>query len=195
MELRRIVFAFGIIALLAASSCATPSGGSSAASQSQGADPASVKTNFVDAVVEACGNYFLSGLDIKASSSGTSLGLSKLRAGSRYPGGIVTGMPVYVASDGIVHVKENLLGGTCEVYAYGVPVSATFSSIAERLVMKGYVEDELEPLPEKQYRRSFSKSEGDIRLNITTTGNEPGAEGTMSRFSTLTAYVSFKEAE
>ena len=90
-------------------------------------------------------------------------------------------------------VKENLLGARCEVSAYGIPVSLTYESIADRLLGDGYIEQEQPNLAEKVFRRSFEKNFEDLTLIITLSGNEPGAEGTLSRFSTLSGLVSFRD--
>lgn len=164
-------------------------------SESRGADPVDVQINFVEAVVEVCGNYFLNELDINGTDAAASLELTKLKAGSRYQGGIVTGMPVYASKDGIVHIKENLIAGRCEVSAYGIPVSATFESTAQRLLSDNYVEQSQSGTAEKTYRRVFEKEVSDITISVVLTGNEPGATGTLFRFSTLLGLVSFRSTE
>ena len=149
----------------------------------------------MDAVVSACGDYFAtSGLDISKAIEGTSLELIRLKAGSRWPGGIVTGMPVHQVKDSIVYIKENLIGASCEVSSYGLPVDDTFDTIAKALLASGkdYAEIELSREPgENEFPRTFERPFRDIRIQILLTGNEPGTAGTLSRFSTLSARVSF----
>ncbi len=181
------------IAFLAVSCASTTSSKSASAEEPRSSSVEVVRRNFIDAVASVCGDYFVENLDVTKTSEGTNLALVSLPAGSRYPGGIVTGMPVHRASDGIVHIKENLLAGKCEVYAHGLPVAATFEDVSERLILDNFVELEAVETPNQVYRRVFEKQISDIVITVSLNGNEPGATGTMSRFSTLTSVVGFRE--
>ena len=166
--------------------------------QSGGVSIEDAKEHFTDAVVKACGDYFSTDVDLSTSTAGTSLTLQRMRAGSQWPGCIVTGMPVYQVKDSVVYIKENLLGATCEVVSYGLPVEATFQSIADELLSsdQGYVElPASADLGDKDFRRIFTRVFRDIEIKIVLFGNEPGAPGRMSRFSSLNGIVSFSSAE
>ena len=107
-------------------------------------------------------------------------------------------MPVYRTDDGITHIRQNLVAGACEVFAYGAPVKTTFDQVAALLTEDAMQYSEITDtgieLPEKTFFRVFEKTEEDIVYTVSLSGNEPGAPGTLSRFSTLHATVSFKEA-
>ena len=189
----------GAIALAVLASCATSAPESVYGRQNvaSSAEIAEVQQNFSDAVVEACGEWFTSDLDIEARSANTDLNLTQLRAGERWPGGIVTGMPVYRAADRVVHIKENLIGASCEVAAYGPPAAVTFEQIAERLTTaeKGFTEvnRDFDTAPGVTMRL-FERQTGDIVVAILLNGNEPGAGGSISRFSTLRAVTRYRSA-
>ena len=189
----------GAFALAVLASCTTSAPQSAYRPQSvaSSAELAEVQKNFADAVVEACGEWFTSDLDIEVTSANTDLDLRQLRAGERWPGGIVTGMPVYRAADGVVHIKENLIGASCEVAGYGPPAAITFEQIAERLTSaeKGFIEVERDfDTAPGVTMRLFERQTGDIVVAILLNGNEPGAGGSVSRFSTLRAVTRYRSA-
>lgn len=173
-----------------ANSVSVPSRGSVVQSQ-QGADPIEVEESFVTVSTAICGRYFENDLNVAALAKAAGVELAKLPAGARYPGGVVTGTPVYRAGDGIVHIRENLLGASCEVYAYGIPVEPSFERIASGLLAVGFAEDEQRETEKLVFIRGFSKEMNDAAISAMLSGNEPGAPGTLSRFSTLTARFTF----
>tara|TARA_R110002072_G_scaffold16850_7_gene65197 strand:+ start:151 stop:780 length:630 start_codon:yes stop_codon:yes gene_type:complete len=82
---------------------------------------------------------------------------------------------------------------TCSVDAYGPPVDATFDRIAADIasVHAGFVE--IDTGRQADRRQFVRRIEGELdgrHYTVSMRGNEPGARGTMSRFSTLMATVS-----
>lgn len=197
------VFWLSIIAGVALSSCASEIGASTKSRASSVAShstsPEDVQESFADSVTEVCVPMFPEIGDLKEIAQTSGIHLERLKAGSTFPGGIVTAMPVYRTDDGITHIRQNLIAGACEVFAYGAPVGATFDRVASVLT-----DDEMQyseivgtgvEIPEKTFLRVFEKNEADIVYTVSLSGNEPGAPGTMSRFSMLRATVSFKKAD
>jgi len=80
----------------------------------------------------------------------------------------------------------------CEVFAYGPPAQATLVAAGEALVAKGFaVDSPLKPTAGIFYV-SYAKQAGGRTVRVSLSGNDPGAPGTRSRFSTLGARVSAK---
>jgi hypothetical protein len=137
--------------------------------------------------------------DLKDIAAASGIHLDRLKVGSQFPGGIVTAMPVYRSDDGITHIRQDLIAGACEVSSYGPQVEDTFNRTSAALTKDGEGFSEVpnvgDDLPEKIFLRVFEKPEDGIVYEVVLSGNEPGAPGTMSRFSTLRATVSFKKAD
>ena len=183
--------------LVALASCSTSQpnfGGQAVEDTQRGADPLEVAANFITASAEICGRYFENGLDMDRLASAAELGLSQLPVGSSYQGGIVTGMPVHRVDDGVVHIKENLLGASCQVSAYGIPVESTFDQTVSRLQKQSFIAEEVNAQPELVFFHHLTKTKGDLKVRATLNGNEPGAAGTLSRFSTLAVTLRFEPA-
>ena len=199
---RSNIFWPGILAGVALVGCASGPGVSPEARASSvvsgNPSPEDVQKSFADAVSDVCVPMFPEIGDLKEVAQASGIHLERLKAGSRFPGGIVTAMPVYRSDDGITHIRQDLIAGECEVFAYGAPVEVTFDQIAAVLTNDdpGFSElaDAGADMPEKTFFREFAKPQDDIVYTVVLSGNEPGAPGTLSRFSTLHATVSFKKA-
>lgn len=92
---------------------------------------------------------------------------------------------------GIVTIDEG--AESCDVSAYGAPVQSTFDAIARALGDVGY---QTTPVPSQGYRHfatSLSKAVEGRMVSVLLIGNEPGAAGTTSRFSGLSAFVTVKK--
>ena len=89
---------------------------------------------------------------------------------------------------GVVEIEDG--PGGCDVAAYGAPVESTFDIVVASLRTRGY---ELAPAvasQPKSFMRDLSMKTATGRtVRVVLSGNEPGAAGTMSRFSTLLAMV------
>jgi hypothetical protein len=81
---------------------------------------------------------------------------------------------------------------SCSVSAYGPPVGATFDALATGLTQQvaGFSEQDAAGNSRGVTRRRFEIARDGARYQLVLSGNEPGAPGTRSRFSTLTATVS-----
>ena len=81
----------------------------------------------------------------------------------------------------------------CYVSAYGVPVAPIYDIVAVSVTHPGAGFTEKTDFPPTKSPlvifRGFHKQTDQGELRITLSGNEQGAPGTMSRFSTLTASV------
>lgn len=90
----------------------------------------------------------------------------------------------------VVLIEED--PGSCEVSAYGAPVEATYQMIAQAITQPAFGYQEVShraPRERLVTRRAFTKSVGQDTVRVWLSGNEPGAAGTRSRFSMLTASV------
>ena len=97
----------------------------------------------------------------------------------------------YWTEAGVVQV-DNSSAGYCRVAAYGLPVNQMFDVVAMTITQPshGFDESDQIPQPPRMAMRAFEKSLGGDLITVVLTGNEPGAAGTLSRFSTLSASVS-----
>ncbi|MBO6696916.1 MAG: hypothetical protein JJ873_15975 [Maricaulis sp.] len=79
----------------------------------------------------------------------------------------------------------------CSVSAYGPPAGQTFQALSNRLQWDdlGFVEIENDTSEPRVSRRRLRLERDGRTFELTMSGNDPGARGTLSRFSTLIAGV------
>ena len=117
--------------------------------------------------------------------------------------GKVSKFPLQERSDGMLGVG-NLPGGPavameddqCIASAFALPVAFTFDAVAQGLEINGFAEDsDARSISEKSVIRLFTKAgDGNKVIRVRLSGNEPGAPNTVSRYSTLVAFVSVEDS-
>jgi len=183
----------GIVAVLALAGCsATTSSGTAARAPTGGVAPQNVMQAFVDGVNSYCIHNVLNGdsmRDIEAEFDTISR-LSAVTNPMRLRMA-TTGGPAYTldTSGDIVMVDGD--GEICRVSGYGPSARATTGLVAD-IVTEAWNATELEnpsdPGPLVFDRMLVIEQDGK-RVRVFVSGNEPGAPGTRSRFSTLMATV------
>jgi hypothetical protein len=184
--------------LLALVLCCLPFAGHQMASaQGRSASIQDVSQGFADAVHLYCIRSVLQGVPVDAlepinglrSISPASANRPTLGSGQVWA---VDGLGEIV----VLTASEDL--SSCRVNAYGPPVSPLFDALAGIVVMDQYGFTETAssvPAERLRYRRTFVREDDGVRYTLTLSGNEPGARGTRSRFSTLSATVAKHSAE
>jgi hypothetical protein len=154
-----------------------------------GLSPQQVSQGFVEAVVQGCAAAAEAGKPI-SEVAGTVI----VRDDGRSAGGMKPrngGEPWAPASaKGIVMIDA--APTECEVGAYGPPAQATLVATGEALVAKGFAVASPMTSSGGIFFVKYSKQAGGRTVAVDLTGNEPGAPGMRSRFSTLTAKVTAK---
>lgn len=155
-------------------------------SAAEGLTPQDVATGFTIAVVEGCAAALEQGKTLEQ------LGSEKLvRETTPDPlRGPKPGSTMWapVPGQGIVTIEQEQ-GGQCNVSAYGPRVEPTFNSIVDALKAKGYV---AEPTPApgfRHFQHVLALNSNGRTVRVALIGNEPGAAGTLSRFSVISAFV------
>ncbi|MEO1101646.1 MAG: hypothetical protein AAFW65_07350 [Pseudomonadota bacterium] len=104
---------------------------------------------------------------------------------------------VYAIAGGTVALESRSLD-ECNVASYGIPVAGVFEVVEASITQPSYGFSE--PIEggrgfDGVVRRIFQKDQDGRRISVVLSGNEPGAPGTRSRFSTVLAFVSANEIE
>ena len=190
-------FAGFALASLVLTGCASTTGGSSGTDTSSRSANVQFETQaFVDAVYRLCVPSVELGSpyeELEIATSGQframSLGEDSL-LGPGQPG-------MYRTEAGVVQV-DNSKPDVCVVSAYGLPVAGTFAVINDAITQSGIgylLADRQLPARPKVVRKGYIKDAGDERFTVFLSGSEPGAEGTLSRFSVLNATVRRSDPE
>jgi hypothetical protein len=155
----------------------------SVASHAQGLSAAVVAQGFSDAVIAGCADAAEAGKSIEALKSPAIVPDN----GPRGP--LTPGAKAWapVKGQGIVTIDET--SSSCMVSAYGPPVEDTFREVSEALKARGYLAIPGAPEPPKLFSARLEKLMEGKTVMVNLSGNEPGAAGRMSRFSTLLAIV------
>jgi hypothetical protein len=190
MMKRQAVMAMAAIALGTA-------GASLAEARTVQASVQSVTQAFVDAVYQYCVPSVMSGTPLaELSTEGRP---QSLEAASANRAASLGGAAWAIAGVGeIVVLQEEPETPLCRVSAYGPPVAPVFGVLARILAQPtlGFVEVETgRPFVPRTVARKFESRANGILYTIVLSGNEPGAPGRMSRFSTLMATISSRPIE
>lgn len=151
-----------------------------------GLSSADVSNGFIISVMEACVPAAERGVTLDQMSTYRIL-RDTVRSTTRPP------KPGYTAwapglGQGVVEIEDG--PGGCDVAAYGAPVENTFDIIVASLRARGYVLAPAAASQPKSFMRDLSiKTATGRTVRVALSGNEQGAAGTMSRFSTLLAMV------
>lgn len=179
-------FAFAAIVMLASCASVEASPRSNAMpSAGEGLTPQEVSSGFVIAVVDGCAAAAEAGKTLEE------LGGDKIvRESSPDPllkpkPGAILWAPV--VGKGIVTIEEG--GGRCDVAAYGPPIEVTFNAIAGALLARSYVSQPMPAAGFKSFQHDLVKTIDGRTVRVMLIGNEPGAPGMRSRFSTASAFV------
>jgi hypothetical protein len=151
-----------------------------------GLTPQEVSAGFVIAVVEGCAAA------AEANKTLEQLGSDKFvrdtgpnMSGPPKPGAV---MWAPKTGQGIVSIEE--VDGKCNVSAYGPQVEVTFAPIISALASKGYVVEPMEQADPRSFYHNLKLTADGRTVNVGLAGNEPGAPGMRSRFSTVFAFIS-----
>jgi hypothetical protein len=153
-----------------------------------GLTPAQVSRGFVEAIVQGCAAALEAGKPISEIAGAVIVHDDERPASMKPRNGGTAWAPA--SAKGIVMIDE--APAACEVSAYGPPVEVTIGMVKEALTAKGYM-----PAPSVAPGRGFffanlGKQANGRSLLVQLSGSEPGAAGTLSRFSTLSAKVTAK---
>jgi hypothetical protein len=154
----------------------------------QGLPVQQVIDGFVQAVIEGCAPAAEAGQSLQQLAS-PSIVPDPDRPALMQPKAGKTGWAP-VLGKGIVMIDDG--DGSCEVSTYGLPVEATFTTLSVQLAGKGYESHAVPPQDPKYFAAHLEKKVGERTVVVHMSGNEPGAAGMVSRFSTLTAQVTVK---
>jgi hypothetical protein len=156
----------------------------------QGASIQSVIQGFVDAVYLYCLPYVLDDTafseDLHPQAPSQIIPASPRRARNS------TAASWVIAGLGEIVLLEGEAGHTqCRVSAYGPPVGPTFNVVQQRIEAPdlGFVETASDTSTPRVVHKTFEMTRDGRRYSVSLNGNDPGAAGTRSRFSTLTATV------
>lgn len=182
--------------------CAATTGGSGAAARytapSQGASVQAVTQSFVDAVTEYCVRHVLLEEAVAAiSEANPRLSSLSEASGRRAMMRVLDRAWVLDDSGDIVMLDVADDGTACRVNAYGPPARATIAVTAQivQAMWDGEpIAVEPDPSPLVIDRRVRLHRNGRT-VDVYIGGNEPGAPGRMSRFSTLSASVSLRDPD
>jgi hypothetical protein len=158
--------------------------------QQSSADPQKEAQAFVDAVYRLCVPAVESGNDFEELEIAGSGAFRPWKSGEQpLLGG--SGPGHYRTEAGVVQV-DLTDGDNCRVDAYGLPVKQVFDVVSASITQPsvGYAlsDNQLDDKP-RTFTRGFVKSDDGVEYRVFLGGNEPGAAGTRSRFSTLRASV------
>jgi hypothetical protein len=179
-------FAIAAVAVLGASASVEAPAVAQGPSSGGGLTPQEVSAGFVIAVVEGC-----------AAAAEANKTLEQLASDKfvRETGPTMTGPPKPGAvmwapktGQGIVSIEE--VGGKCNVSAYGPPVAVTFAPIISALVGKSYVAEPAQQTDPRSFYHTLKLTAEGRTVVVGLGGNEPGAPGMRSRFSTVFAFIS-----
>lgn len=198
---RKYLLAAGAALSVGLTACTATGGAPSAsrvAAPAQGASVQSVTQSFVDAVAEYCVRYVLLEEDL-ADIERSNDRLSSISSASG-PRAMMRRLDeAYVLDDAgdIVMLEVANDGDECRVSAYGPPARTVLDTTAQIVATKWRgepLEVEQDPSPLVIDREVLLRRDGRA-VKVYLGGNEPGAPGRRSRFSTLSASVSLIEPD
>lgn len=155
----------------------------------QGVSVEDATEGFRVAVIDACLTALESGKPISELANET----GPITADEQYAlqARMKPGSTAWAPKRGKGNVSIVSSGSTCEVHAFGPPVKPAFERVSQALLdPHGFSPDTATRDPSPQvYYQPFTKKLGAKTIKVILSGNDPGAPGTKSRFSTLTASV------
>ena len=182
-------------ALLVFSACATPPvSGRNDSSTTVSVQEATQA--FVDAVYLYCIQSIETEKPLDEISVTNATPIERAVKGESILGRKVGETPTWKMVGGNVKI-ENHIGKRCTVSSFGLPVKGTYDIIGMAISQPsyGYNMEEDRSAPPYIVRHNYTKDQEGYRYTIRLMGNEPGAPGTLSRFSTVLAYVYKAEIE
>lgn len=114
---------------------------------------------------------------IKPDTSGTGL--------SKPPPGYTAWTPALGKGNVMMRYGE----ADCQVSTFGLPIQRTFETVAAMLRARGYEGEPVSATGPKEFHAKLTKSVDGRQVEVVLSGNEPGAPGTRSRFSTALSFV------
>jgi hypothetical protein len=160
------------------------------------ADVQSESQAFLDAVLLYCIPHIETGAEFESTPLAALSTFRQPAEGERTSIGPAKA-GIYTTQAGVVSIDASE-PNTCRVSAYGLPVDSLFGVIAAAVTppANSFTQQPVPPDSDpKVFLRRFERLSADLKLTIFLNGNEPGAKGTLSRFSTLMASVRKSPAE
>ncbi len=179
----RIVLFASVVAFSACASVGPAPPSRTAAGPSGGISVSDVTTGFLVAVMDGCAAAAEAGKTLEELNSPL-LVRDDNRAMEKRSGYAPWAPKI---GQGVVMIDQG--EASCEVRVYGIAIDLSFEAIAVKLGERGYASEPVPPQGAKYFQRQLKKTVAGKTVKVSLRGNEPGAAGMVSRFSTATAFI------